>query len=205
MVVANEGWRTKLAPYAVRAEGSSAARADEGWDVVVPHYKSLLDGSYLGSWDFPPGAEAVVVIESVSRFVPEQKRRKRCPDCKGSKTVDQKPCTKCRATGYVDEKNKRLEIRFRRKRKAWLAGPVSLEAIAKMYGTDTDKWIGKSLALYVDPDVEFGGKRTGGVRCRPTPPKPGTTPTEDPLDRPVDEDKARELDEAAGRAAGDGS
>jgi hypothetical protein len=166
----------------------------------MPHYKSLLDLPHLGQWDFPNGHEAVVVIESIARYVPEKKRQKRCEQCRGSKEIDGKRCEPCAGTGYLDERTKRLLIRFRGKKKGWLAGPVSLEAIAGMYGPDTDKWIGKPLSLYVDPNVEFGKKRTGGVRCRPTPPKPGAKPSEDPLDRPADPEKVRELDEAAGRA-----
>lgn len=34
------------------------------------------------------------------------------------------------------------------------------------FGEDTDGWIGKSIEVYVDPNVMFKGKRTGGVRIR---------------------------------------
>lgn len=148
----------------------------------MTHYKSLVDTSFLGQWDFPPGREAVVTISKVERYKPEQRRRKRQPD--GS---------------YVDEPCKRLAISFEGKRKPWLAGPVSLQAIAKMYGPNIEGWVGKAITLYVDAKVEFGGVVTGGVRVRPTPPRAGTRPTEDTLDRPVDEEKAQTIDNAAGR------
>jgi hypothetical protein len=31
---------------------------------------------------------------------------------------------------------------------------------------DFDGWIGKTIVLYFDPNVSFGGKLTGGIRCR---------------------------------------
>ena len=31
---------------------------------------------------------------------------------------------------------------------------------------DTDKWPGSKIVLYDDPNVSFGGKLVGGIRCR---------------------------------------
>ena len=31
---------------------------------------------------------------------------------------------------------------------------------------DTDNWPGKQIVLYDDPNVSFGGKLVGGIRCR---------------------------------------
>ncbi len=39
---------------------------------------------------------------------------------------------------------------------------------------DTDRWIGKPLVLYTDPNVMYAGKRVGGIRVRK--PKPGAAP-----------------------------
>lgn len=36
---------------------------------------------------------------------------------------------------------------------------------------DTDRWIGKRIVLYTDPNVMYAGKRVGGIRVRA--PKPG--------------------------------
>ncbi len=36
--------------------------------------------------------------------------------------------------------------------------------------TDTDDLIGKQVSLYVDHEVSFGGKTTGGIRVRATAP-----------------------------------
>lgn len=35
-----------------------------------------------------------------------------------------------------------------------------------LYGEDSDKWIGKTIELYKEPNVMFGNKRVGGVRVR---------------------------------------
>jgi hypothetical protein len=38
--------------------------------------------------------------------------------------------------------------------------------IAELYGDDTDKWTGKAIEIYCDPNVQFAGKRIGGIRLR---------------------------------------
>lgn len=40
------------------------------------------------------------------------------------------------------------------------------EAIAELYGSDTDAWTGKKIEIYVDPNVMMSGKRVGGLRIR---------------------------------------
>ncbi len=144
------------------------------------HFKTLIDSDWLGQWDLPAGKDVIVVIESVNRYVPEQKRRKRDP-----------------RTGQMrDEPSRRLDIGFKGKRKHWLSGPVTQATIAKMYGRYIEDWIGKPIALYVDSSVMMGKEQTGGIRVRPTPPGRSQAPTEDPLDNPVDDAKREQIDEA---------
>ena len=39
--------------------------------------------------------------------------------------------------------------------------------IAAVTGSqESEGWIGKKIVLYFDPNVSFGGKLTGGIRCR---------------------------------------
>jgi hypothetical protein len=38
--------------------------------------------------------------------------------------------------------------------------------IAALNSDDTDNWVGKQIALYVDPNVMFSGKKVGGIRTR---------------------------------------
>jgi hypothetical protein len=150
----------------------------------------LIDTTWLGQWDFPPGREATVEIESVTKYKPTRPRRVKLPD--GT---------------YGPEKNKRIIIAFKGKKKKWLAGPVSLDTIASMFGANVEAWIGKRITLYVDPDVTMGRNKVGGIRVRPM---VATGPvTDDALDREVDEDKAQEIADAfvdeMGASAGSGA
>lgn len=151
--------------------------------MTLTHYRSLTESDWLGQWDLldvPSGKyrEPCVVIASVARYAPRQRKQKRDPK-----------------TGTMrDEAVTRVDIGFKDKRKHWLCGRVSQDAIAALYGPHTERWIGKSIVLYVDPSIQFGKKVTGGIRVRPF--IPNQAPSDDPLDNPVDED-ARALQEAA--------
>lgn len=58
-------------------------------------------------------------------------------------------------------------ISFQEDFKPWVPGIESLEDISHIAGTgDVDFWPGTLLVLLVDPDVRFGGKKVGGIRCR---------------------------------------
>src|SRR5271170_3043297 len=47
---------------------------------------------------------------------------------------------------------------------------TNTKRIAKaLLAEDTDQWLGKKIALYFDPDIEFGGKITGGIRVKRAP------------------------------------
>ena len=58
-------------------------------------------------------------------------------------------------------------IYFKEDVKPWVANIGSLEEISRIAGTgDVDRWPGTVIVIYVNPDVEFAGKRVGGIRCR---------------------------------------
>jgi hypothetical protein len=143
-------------------------------------YRTMVEKDYLGQWDLEGRADAIVLIEKVEPYAPEKRK---------TKMVD---------GARVEEKNKRIKVTFRGKRKAWLAGPVSQKVIAGMYGRYVQDWIGKPIALYVDPTVQFGRETTGGIRVRPTPPTGKATTA--PLDQPVDQAKAEQMARAATEA-----
>lgn len=48
----------------------------------------------------------------------------------------------------------------------WLLNKTNIKRIAKLYGDDTDEWVGKKVTIYNDPDVEFMGEIVGGLRVR---------------------------------------
>ena len=133
------------------------------------HYKALLDNDTLGQWDIPPGRTVTVEIESLEPYIPKIRRK-----------VNGKP-----------EPIKRYIISFVGKRKKWIAGPVSLQVIAKIHGKKLGGWIGKKIALYTDESVMFGRERTGGIRVRNT--IPDEPPTTDPLDNEVDREAAERI------------
>lgn len=50
---------------------------------------------------------------------------------------------------------------------------TNIKRIAKaLLADDTSQWEGKKIGLYFDPDVEFGGKITGGIRVKRAPAAP---------------------------------
>jgi hypothetical protein len=155
---------------------------------ALTHYKTLIDGAYLGQWDLFDAATGahkrpVVEIEKVERYTPEVRKTKRLPD--GTK---------------APEPLKRLQITFKRCRKKWLAGPVSQKVLAGMFGPHVEAWLGRRVTLYVDESVMFGREKTGGIRVENREAKgPATT---DALEGPVDEEKAAAMDRAAGREPG---
>ena len=58
-------------------------------------------------------------------------------------------------------------IHFKEDYKPWAPGVETLENIKQIAGTgNVDDWYGTRLVLVVDPEVKFGGKRVGGIRCR---------------------------------------
>ena len=57
--------------------------------------------------------------------------------------------------------------------KPMVLNPTNIHLTAQVCNSEeTEEWIGKSIVLYTDPTVTFGGKITGGIRVRA--PKPGT-------------------------------
>jgi hypothetical protein len=43
--------------------------------------------------------------------------------------------------------------------------------VAAFNSNESDEWISKTIQLYLDPDVEFGGEVVGGIRLRAVPVK----------------------------------
>lgn len=58
-------------------------------------------------------------------------------------------------------------IHFKEDYKPWAPGIETLDNIKQITGTgNVDDWLGTKLVLFVDPDVKFGRKKVGGIRCR---------------------------------------
>lgn len=164
--------------------GSVPGRVDASSD-ENPHYKQDLENDSLGQWDIPDGRRVTVVIESSEPYIPARRRALKGPD--GRPVLDERGRPKL-------EPIKKYKIFFVGKRKYWIAGPVSQATIAGMYGPKRRDWVGKKITLYVDDSVTFGRKKTGGIRVVNR--APTEEPTSDPLDRGVDEEAMRAIEEA---------
>ncbi|HEY1695171.1 MAG TPA: hypothetical protein VGG39_23545 [Polyangiaceae bacterium] len=143
------------------------------------HYKTLIDpGDYLSISDFmlPDGTfrRATVEIESVERFRPGRVRK-----------------VKGRDGRLVPERNTKIVIGFKGKRKRLVANPTNQQTLSATFGPVIQDWLGKRVVLVVDPDVRLMGRTVGGVRVQPMIATGALT--EDPLDQPVDLEREAEL------------
>jgi hypothetical protein len=61
----------------------------------------------------------------------------------------------------------RLVLYFDGQKKGLVLNKANAEALEEIAGTeDYEKWSDIPIQLYVDPDVKYGGTKTGGVRIR---------------------------------------
>ena len=60
----------------------------------------------------------------------------------------------------------RWTCKFHEFSKALVLNATNIKRMAKALGDDTDDWIGNSVILYVDPDIEYGGNVVGGLRVK---------------------------------------
>lgn len=111
----------------------------------MPHYKTMFDAGanadYLFAADLD-GREITVEIEHVS--VGE-------------------------LTGENNRKTRKPALRFKGKRKRLAINKTNGKAIAKLYGTNTDGWIGKRITIY-PTTTTFGGETVECIRVRPKAP-----------------------------------
>ena len=92
---------------------------------------------------------------------------------RGDITLEITKVVKGKVTGKSGKGSSKAMLYFKGAERPLAAGTAILSAIAKLYGKNTDKWIGKSVTLYADDDVVFGGEKVGGVRVRPVIPPSG--------------------------------
>jgi hypothetical protein len=80
-------------------------------------------------------------------------------------------------------------LSFHESDKPLVLNSINIQLCEKIFGSDdTDHWNGKKVVLYVDPNVSFGGKVTGGIRVRAPKPAAVPTPAPPPVDELTDED-----------------
>jgi hypothetical protein len=117
----------------------------------VKSYKAYSDSEYLKKEDFPE-PETLTICEVREEEVTAPGKE-----------------TKLKVVIYFEERQKGCVLN--------LANGAVLELITK---TDIpDKWVGTRVRVYHDPNVEFGGKKVGGIRFvpvrQPMPPRGSKT------------------------------
>lgn len=135
----------------------------------MPHWRTMIEREYIGSWDIA-GRDVTVEISAVesvsvkSREVPKGKRK--------------------------------VVLTFVRTQKKMIANATNCETIEGLYGPDTDRWVGQRITLYVTQVRSPKGGQIPGIRIRPRAPSGKAEAVES---RPVDEAVRAEQDAAFSR------
>ena len=87
-------------------------------------------------------------------------------DVDGEVVVTVQSITKVNVARDDEDADYKWTIKFHEFAKPMVANPTNLKRLAKYLGDDSDDWIGNSVVVFVDPDIEFGGKVTGGLRIK---------------------------------------
>lgn len=59
--------------------------------------------------------------------------------------------------------------------KPMLVNKTNIRVLVALFGPDSDGWLARTVNVYNDPTIGFGGATTGGLRIRvPAPTRPGT-------------------------------
>lgn len=117
----------------------------------------LKDSNWLSAETIPADRDTILQIEKVVR----------------RKAVKFKNETK---TGYGS-------LKFTGREKELGLNATHLRVLSALYGSDTGKWFGQWIALYVDPAVSAFGQIVSAVRIRakkPDPPARGSQPAREP-------------------------
>lgn len=115
----------------------------------MPHWKQLIERDYLGSWDLvdPRTGDPRDYTLEIATVHSENVKSREVP--KGKRKV---------------------VIRFRGARKAWIANTTCCETIEQLYGSNTDAWPGKLITLYATDVRSPKGGTVKGIRVRPKKP-----------------------------------
>lgn len=81
-------------------------------------------------------------------------------------TVTIRKVTKQNVAGADEDPEYKAVVQFDEFDKPMVMGPTNLRRVADQHGNDVELWYGKQMILFVDPDVSYAGKRTGGLRVK---------------------------------------
>lgn len=112
----------------------------------MPHWRSLVESKYLSHFELA-GRDVTVTIKLIAL----------------SEII-----------GAGGKKSKKALVMFQGKQKGMVMGATCLKTIARIYGDDTDAWLGKPITIY-PTTTEASGETVGTIRVRPV--KPAGAPS----------------------------
>lgn len=108
----------------------------------MPHWRSMQDSDWLRAYDLQ-GKDYTVTIDKVVAG---------------------------EVTGEKGKKSKKPVAFFRGAKKPLALNSTNCKTVARMYGTDTDQWVGKQITLFVST-TQKDGEELECIRIRPAIPR----------------------------------
>ncbi len=105
----------------------------------MPHWREMTESDWLRAFDLQ-GRDVTVTIEKVVAG---------------------------EVTGEKGKKSKKPVLYFKGKNKPLAANATNCKTIARMYGNDTNAWLGKAITLYTAM-TQKDGEEMPCIRVRPT-------------------------------------
>jgi hypothetical protein len=87
-------------------------------------------------------------------------------DVEGEITVTVQSLKKVNVARDDEDPEYRWTVKFHEFDKPMVLNATNIKRMGKALGDDTEEWVGNSVILYVDPDIEFGGNVVGGLRVK---------------------------------------
>lgn len=141
----------------------------------MPHYKTLIERDYLGSWDLidPKTDKPRDFTLTIAKVQTTRVYNKK-----------------------VNRETGKATIWFKEARKGFIANITNLDIIAGMYGADYAKWVGNKITLFATT-TPVGRETMSCIRVRSKKP---TGPAEEKMpEREVDPEQRGQQDQAFGR------
>lgn len=73
---------------------------------------------------------------------------------------------KIESLGRGADANEKPVLSFQGSVKPMVLNKTNAKVLARQWGNDSAAWIGKTVEIYFDPNVEYAGERVGGLRLR---------------------------------------
>lgn len=122
----------------------------------MAHFRSMFHSDYVGSWELPKGKDFVVVISRVE-------------------------AGELNKPGRSDKKLAPI-LHFEGKKKGMVLNKTNACTIEELYGSETDNWIGKRIAIYATT-TKFGRQTVDCIRIRDRVPAAGAKTVAQPPPR----------------------